>query len=118
MEQRDALKREIAGLRRQMAEDRAASLTETDGDLLLFFQGDEESMRTLANAGMEKCGGVCAVFAGEEGAWRFVMASAHRDMRSFIREHGPALRARGGGQERMISGRSTASKAELEAFFQ
>ncbi len=118
LEQRDALKREIAGLRRQMAEDRAASLTETDGDLLLFFQGEEESMRTLANAGMEKCGGVCAVFAGEEGAWRFVMAGAHRDMRSFIREHGPALRARGGGQERMISGRSTASKAELEAFFQ
>lgn len=115
--QREELKRELAALRRQMAQERAAALTETEGDMLLFFQGDEEALRVLANAGMEKCGGVCAVFAGEEGAYRFVMASTHVDMRAFIREHGPALAARGGGQPRMISGRSTASRAALEAFF-
>ena len=85
--------------------------------MLLFAQAEEAGMRILANAGMEKCGGVCAVFSGEEGAWRFVMASRTADMRAFIREHGPALKARGGGQAAMISGRSTASKAELEAFF-
>ena len=117
MDQRDELKQELAALRRQAAEERAAALPETPGHLLLFFQAEEEGLRTLANAGMEKCGGVCAVFSGQKGAWRFVMASRTVDMRSFIRENGPALSARGGGQERMISGRSTASRAELEAFF-
>ena len=117
LEQRDALKREITALRRQMAEDQAAALQETEGNILLFFQGEEESLRLLANAGMEKCGGVCAVFAGQDWEYRFVMASRATDMRAFIKEHGPALQARGGGQTRMISGRCTASKAALEAFF-
>lgn len=117
IEQRDGLKRELGELRRQMAQARADALESVPGNILLFFQGDEDALRLLANAGMEKCGGVCAVFSGEDGSYRFVMASRTVDMRKFIKENGPALSARGGGQERMISGRSTASGAELEAFF-
>ncbi len=116
--QRDALKHELTGLRRQMAQVQAAALESRPGHMLLFGPADEDSMRILANAGMEKCGGVCAVFSGEEGDYRFVMGSRSVDMRAFIREHGPALKARGGGQSRMISGRCTAARAELEAFFQ
>ena len=117
IEQRDGLKRELIGLRRQAALARAGALPETAGHLLVFFDGEEDALRALANAGMEKCGGVCAVFSGGDGAWRFVMASRTVDMRAFIRDNGPALSARGGGQERMVSGRSTASRAALEAFF-
>ena len=85
--------------------------------MVLFADGDEEVLRTLANAGMEKCGGVCAVFTGTDGAYRFVMASKTADMRAFIKQNGPALQARGGGQGRMVSGRSTAARKEIEAFF-
>ncbi len=116
--QRDELKRELAGLRKAAAEARAAALTPTEGNMVLFADGDEEVLRILANAGMAKCGGVCAVFAGEDGAWRFVMASKTRDMRAFIKENGPALQARGGGQSQMISGRSGAAREEIERLFQ
>ena len=116
--QRDELKRELAGLRKAAAETRAAALEPTEGNMVLFADGDEEVLRILANAGMEKCGGVCAVFAGEDGAWRFVMASKTTDMRAFIKENGPALQARGGGQDRMISGCSGAAKEEIVRFFQ
>ncbi len=115
--QRDELKRELAALRKAAAEARAAALEPTPGHMVLFTDGDEEAMRILANAGMEKCGGVCAVFAGEDGAYRFVMASRTTDMRAFIKENGPALQARGGGQSQMISGRCVAARAEIEAFF-
>ena len=115
--QRDELKRELSALRKAAAEARAAQIAPTEGNMVLFADGDEEVLRTLANAGMEKCGGVCAVFSGADGAYRFVMASKTADMRAFIRQNGPALQARGGGQERMVSGRSTAAKAEIEAFF-
>lgn len=115
--QRDELKRELAGLRRQVAESQAAAMESTDGNMLLFTRTDEDGMRILANAGMEKCGGVCAVFSGQDGAYRFVMSSKTADLRSFIREHGPALKARGGGQSQMISGQCAASRTDLEAFF-
>ena len=115
--QRDELKREIAGLRRQEAERLAAALEPTPGDILLFVQSDEDGMRALVNAGMEKAGGVCAVFSGKDRDWRFVMGSKQTDMRAFLREHGPELGAKGGGQAGMVSGRCQATKAELEAFF-
>lgn len=115
--QRDALKTELTGLKRKALEDMAASLTPTDGNLLLFAGDDDAGMRILANAGMEKCGGVCAVFSGTDGSYQFVMGSLHRDMRAFAREIREPLNARGGGQEQMISGRCAATKETLEAFF-
>lgn len=115
--QRDELKAELAALKKQMLEEQAAKLEPTEGNMLLFAREDDAGMRILVNAGMEKCGGICAVFSGEEGAWQFVMGSRTVDMRAFMKEHGPALKARGGGQPQMVSGRSQAARAELEAFF-
>ena len=115
--QRDELKFELTAVRRRALEEQAASLAETPGNLLLFADADDAGMRLLANAGMEKCGGVCAVFSGAENDWRFVMGSLSRDMRAFAKEIREPLRARGGGQERMISGRCEASRAELEQYF-
>ena len=117
LKQRDELKAEHALLKKQTLERMAAELAPTEGNILLFVREDDAGMRVLANGGMEKCGGVCAVFSGEDGAWQFVMGSQTRDMRAFMKEHGPALKARGGGQPQMVSGRSQAAKAELEAFF-
>ena len=116
--QRDELKSELIGLRRRALEERAAALEPTDGDMLLFADGDDAGLRLLVNAGMEKCGGVCAAFSGTDGEYRFVMGSLHRDMRAFAKEIREPLNARGGGQETMISGRCAATKAQLEAFFQ
>ncbi len=114
---RDELKYQLAALRRQSIEAMAAALEPTDGNLLLFAEGEDADLRMLVNAGMEKCGGVCAVFAGEDGAYRFVMGSLTRDMRAFAKDIREPLSARGGGQERMISGRSAADRKTLEAFF-
>ena len=115
--QRDELKFELTALRRRAIEARAAALEPTEGHLVLFAEGDDADLRLLANAGMEKCGGVCAVFSGEDGAWQFVMGSRTRDMRAFAREIREPLAARGGGQETMISGRSQATRVQLEAYF-
>lgn len=117
LQSRDELRFELAGLRRRAIEAQAAALEPTEGHLVLFADGEDADLRLLANAGMEKCGGVCAVFSGADGDFRFVMGSLSRDMRAFAREIRDPLSARGGGQERMISGRSTADRKTIEAFF-
>ena len=116
--QRDELKKALSALRLKALEAQAAALEETEGNLLLFAEdADEAGLRLLANAGMEKCAGVCAVFTGSDGDWRFVMASRSRDMRAFAKEIREPLDARGGGQERMISGRCAASRETLRVYF-
>lgn len=117
LSQRDALKTELTGLKLRALEEQAAALSATDGHLVLFADTDDAGMRILANAGMEKCSGICAVFSGRDGGYQFVMGSLHRDMRSFTREIREPLNARGGGQEHMISGRCAADRNTLEAFF-
>ena len=117
LKQRDEIKADHAQLKKEVLEKQAAALVPTEGNILLFVREDDAGMRILVNGGMEKCGGVCAVFSGEDGAWQFVMGSRTQDMRAFMKEHGPALKARGGGQPQMVSGRSQATKAELEEFF-
>ena len=114
---RDELRFELAGLRRSAIEAQAAALTPTEGHLVLFAEGEDADLRLLANAGMEKCSGVCSVFSGADGDFRFVMGSLSRDMRAFAKDVRGPLSARGGGQERMISGRCAATKDTIEAFF-
>ena len=115
--QRDELKYRLGALERKMLEQQAAAIEETDGNILLFSEADDAGMRLLANAGMEKCGGVCAVFSGADGDFRFVLASRSMDIRAFVKEHREALSLRGGGQERMVSGRCGAARETLTAFF-
>ena len=117
LQNRDELKFELTALRRRAIEEQAAALTETEGHLVLFAEGEDAELRLLANAGMEKCGGVCAVFSGTDGDYRFVMGSRTQDMRAFAKDIREPLAARGGGQERMISGRSGADRETIEAFF-
>ena len=114
---RDELKFELTGLRRRAVEAQAAALSPTERHLVLFADGEDADLRLLVNAGMEKCGGVCAVFSGKDGDYRFVMGSLTRDMRAFAKEIREPLSARGGGQERMISGRCAADRDAIGAFF-
>ncbi len=115
--QRDSLKQEVTALQKQMLEAQADALAPTEGDILAFVQADDAGMRLVANIGVERCGGVCAVFSGTDGDLHFVMASRTQDMRAYLKGLPPSLAIRGGGQAQMVSGRSTATRAEIERFF-
>lgn len=115
--QRDELKYQLTALRRRALEELAAGLSPTEGNAVLFADGDDAGLRLLVNAGMEKCGGVCAAFSGTDGDYRFVMGSRTRDMRAFAKLIRDPLDARGGGQETMISGRCRADRARIRAWF-
>lgn len=98
--------------------EKCKTLPETEGNLLLF-EGDLDSqgMRNLVNAGMERCTGICAVFAGQDGQYRHVMGSKTVDLRAKSKEIHGALGGKGGGQPTMIQGSVTATRAEIEAYF-
>ena len=111
-------KQALADARRQVLRMKADALPETEGNLCLFEpELDMLSLRELVNAGMEKAGGICAAFAGKDGAWKYIMGSRSADLRSLAKEINAAIGGRGGGRPEMIQGSCTASRQEIEAYF-
>lgn len=89
------------------------------GDCVLFEDGlSSDSVRKLAVAVMEKCGGRCAAFSGDdENGYKYAVGEENGDLRAFIKEMNAALSGRGGGKPFFAQGSVRASRSEIEAFF-
>ena len=116
----EGLKQALASMERRYTALLAESVRETAGDLCFFLPGEMSAAaaRELAEAGKKKCGGICAVFAGDdETGWRYVMASESVDLRARAGELNAALSGRGGGSSAMIQGSAAAARDHIERVF-
>lgn len=116
----EGLKEALKAARQSLVLEKAKALPETQGNLCLFEEGlDANGLRALANAGMEKCSGICAVFTGSDQAgYRYVMGSRTVDLRAQAKAINTALGGKGGGQPTMIQGSVTADRKAILAYFQ
>ena len=89
------------------------------GDVLRFEPGLQSvQIRELADTIAENCGGVAAVFSGEDGkGYGYAMVTRQGDIREFGRELTKTLSGRGGGKPNFQQGSVATSRAEIEAFF-
>ena len=89
------------------------------GDVLRFEPGLQSvQIRELADAIAENCGGVAAVFSGEDGkGYGYAMVTRQGDIREFGRDLTKTLSGRGGGKPNFQQGSVATSRAEIEAFF-
>lgn len=92
---------------------------ENAGDVLRFEPDlDSAALRELADTLAGCCGGVAAVFSGEEGqGYGYCLASRQEDLRQLGKDMTAALRGRGGGKPNFQQGRVNATKQEIEDFF-
>lgn len=112
----DARGREVAALKRQLALSKLPH-DSVPGDMVLIEQGlDARSLRQLADAAADKCGGTVYAFSGEGGSYNFVVASRSRDVRPTTRLLCDRFDGRGGGSEAMTQGRITADEQSLRKF--
>ena len=89
------------------------------GDVLRFEPGLQSvQIRELADAIAEVSGGVAAVFSGEDRkGYGYSLVTRQGDIREFGRELTKNLAGRGGGKPNFQQGSVTASRREIEAFF-
>ena len=112
-----ALKLRCARLEESVFAQTAAQY-ESKGDVRLFEEemgGD--SLRKLCDAVMKTCGGRCAVFAGANGAYKYAIGHTDGNLRELTKTLNAALSGRGGGKPNFVQGSVSASRAEIEAFF-
>jgi alanyl-tRNA synthetase len=88
---------------------------------VLHFEPALESVeiRMLADAIGQVCRGRAAVFSGtEEEGYAFAMVDHSTDLRAFGKEMTAALHGRGGGKPNFQQGRVSATRQEIENFFE
>ena len=78
---------------------------------------EEAGLRELADRIAACCGGVAAVFSGENGSYGFCLASREEDLRPLGKRLTQALHGRGGGKPGFQQGTVKASRQEIEALF-
>ena len=111
------LKGRVAGLEEKDFVRKAEELAGSGDVLLVEGPMSGESLRKLCGLVKEKCGGRCAVFAGEDGSFQYAVALDGGDLRAFVKELNGALNGRGGGKPEFVQGSVQAGEAEIRNFF-
>ncbi len=88
-------------------------------DTLIFEEGlSSDGVRRLADALMQQCSGLCAVFSGSDGeGYKYALGQQDGELRALVKEMNAALSGRGGGKPFFAQGSVQCSRAEIEAFF-
>ncbi|MCD8147310.1 MAG: alanyl-tRNA editing protein [Clostridiales bacterium] len=107
-------------LNQMEAEDfaRRARILAGAGDVTLFEPPmGADSVRKLAVAVMERCGGRAAVFSGADGqGYKYAIGLEDGDLRALTKELNRTLNGRGGGKPFFVQGSVSASRKEIEIF--
>lgn len=74
-------------------------------------------VRELAEAISACCGGIAAVFSGEDGAYDVCLVCSGGDVKTIGTAMAKALDGRGGGKPGFFQGRVRSGRAAIEAFF-
>ena len=79
---------------------------------------DGDGARRLCDAIAKAAGGRCAVFAGQDGDYRYAVIESGGDLRPLIKDMNTALHGRGGGRDGFAQGSAACTAEEVRAFFQ
>ena len=93
---------------------------EGQGNQLLFDETlSPDCVRKMAAEVMETCGGLCAVFCGnDKEGYRYALGEKNGDLRQLVKEMNQQLQGRGGGKPFFAQGSVRASRKEICKFFQ
>lgn len=120
LEERDGLQMRIARLEREHCAAIAEQLRDK-GNVLVFEEGlSADSVRRLADAIKDTCGGRALVCSGsDETGYQYALAVKEGDVRAFGKAMNEALNGRGGGRDaNFIQGSVKATRAEIEAYME
>ena len=89
------------------------------GNVLLFQPAMRpDSVRRLMDAVSKTCGGLAAVFSGEEGHYAYALGRADgQDISPLVKAMNAVLHGRGGGRNGFAQGSVEAERSAIESFF-
>lgn len=119
MSDRELQAEKISKISAALVSARAGKTEPRRGNICLFEDiDDEQYIRELVNALMPKCGGIAAVFAGDDHqGYKYVMGSENLNLSAQSRAINAAINGRGGGRGGMIQGFARADRETIRLYF-
>ena len=89
------------------------------GNLFLFVDSmDANDLRRMADRILDTCGGICAVFSGDDKeGYKYALGQRDGDVRDLLKKMNLALKGRGGGKPFFAQGSLKGKKEEIREFF-
>lgn len=115
--EKDAFKLALREANRRLADAMVAAIEPTDAPVYLIGSDwDTDTMRRMVNGLTARCGGVCVVYSGADGAYTYVMGGTDQ-LKESAAAMNAALSGRGGGDNRQVQGRVQATAVEIAAYW-
>lgn len=115
----DEQSRQIKALKRRIAMSAADAIPTTDDTVCVITEPqDADTVQEIAEMLSARCGGICAVFAGDEADGYHYVIMGRGDLPTLSQALRTQLGARGGGSAQRIQGRLQASAEAIRSFFE
>ena len=112
-----AVKQRCDALETAQFESLAAQYDGAGNVLLVQPPMESDAARRLCDMTAARCGGRCAVFAGQNGAYRYAVIHPGADIRELIKSMNAALNGRGGGRDGFAQGSAACTEADIRNFW-
>lgn len=101
-----------------MVRDKAASVPEGTENIAFFEESlDAATMREFVNLLTARCSGIACVFVGNDNdGYRYVLGSAHVDVRPLCKKLNETFHGKGGGKPEMVQGSLNGAEKAIRAF--
>lgn len=114
----EATKRDLGQSRLELARLRAERIGEVEGNIVVVYPDmSHDELRELCNNAVCRVGGMIVALSGDNGSYKYVIASKNFDLGRMARDINSALSGRGGGKSEMIQGSFAASIEEIKRYF-
>lgn len=111
-------KRMLSLARVELAHLRAERIGKVDGNAVVLYPDmSPDELRELCNVAIAGVSGILVALSGEEGNYKYVIASEKHDLRSMSKKINTDLFGRGGGRPEMIQGSFAAGLNEIKEYF-
>lgn len=108
----------LAEARLELAALRAERIGDVDGNTVVLYPDmSPDELRELCNKAIGRVSGILVALSGEEGDYKYVIASESYDLRSMSKEINTALSGRGGGRPGMIQGSFATTLDRIKEYF-
>lgn len=113
------LKGKLAAEKQKMFERKAEECRQKGNVYIIEKDMDAAEIRKCADAILHTCGGMVAVFSGNDmDGYKYAIGEHDGDVRDFVKKVNKELNGRGGGKPFFAQGSLSARQEQVEAFFE